>query len=292
MTDIPPFALFVRGPQDLIFDLSDELGFSDVMQALALSVFEDGPETYHLQALYSSKADAKTAMASLSIPANCEAFISQLPDEDWVSKSQQGLPPVFAGRFCVFGAHSESEVPQDTPFPIRIEAGAAFGTGHHGTTKGCLLLLDELLKLNAVPDSILDLGCGAGTLAIGAAMALNQRVLATDIDPEAVEVTIENAKVNGVANRINAKCVNGFDDDVFTDRQFDLIFANILAGPLMSLAPEISGFLAPGGHTILSGILDEQAGKVAGVFEDNDISIKKGPSLSGWTSLLGYKNPL
>ena len=289
MTGQPPFALFIRGPQDLIFDLSDELGFSDAMQALALSVFEDGPDTFHVQALYASQADAQFALAALQIPPGCEAFISQLPDEDWVSKSQQGLPPVFAGRFCVFGAHSASEIPADTPFPIRIEAGAAFGTGHHGTTKGCLMLFDEMLKTGNTPKSILDLGCGAGTLAIGAAMALGIDVLATDIDPEAVTVTIENAEINRVTGLIDAKCINGFDDSAFSGRQFDLIFANILAGPLMGLAPEISEFLMPGGHTILSGILDEQADKVAEIFAANGISTKKGPSLSGWTSLLGIK---
>ena len=139
-----PFALFIRGPQLLIFDLADTLGFDGDMSADAVSIFEDAGHTYHLQALYSSQESADSALASLSIPDECEAFIAQFPDEDWVRKSQEGLPPVFAGRFCVFGAHSQSDISQDIPFPILIEAGQAFGTGHHGTTKGCLLLFDEL----------------------------------------------------------------------------------------------------------------------------------------------------
>ena len=284
-----PFALFIRGPQLLIFDLADTLGFDGDMSADAVSIFEDAGKTYHLQALYRSAEEAEAALATLNIPSECEAFVSQLPNEDWVRKSQEGLPPVFAGRFCVFGAHSQSDISHDIPFPILIEAGQAFGTGHHGTTKGCLILFDELLNSGHKPDKILDLGCGAGTLAIAAALALETKILATDIDPDAVNVTKRNAVKNKAAQFIHANCVNGFDDPVFADRKFDLIFANILAGPLVGLAPEISEHLEEHGQVILSGILDEQADKVAAAFSDQNLDIKKGPSLSGWTSLLGKK---
>ena len=284
-----PFALFVCGPQTLIFELADQLGFEGEISADAVSIFEDSPNLFHLQALYRQEKQASQALAGLSVPENCEAFITQLPNEDWVRKSQEGLPPVFAGRFCVYGAHSADEIPDDIEHPILIEAGQAFGTGHHGTTKGCLLLFDELLSNGFKPDRILDLGCGAGTLAIAASMALKIQSLATDIDPDAVEVTAKNAQVNGVDMLIEAVCVDGFSDPVFTDRKFDLIFANILAGPLMGLAPEISAHMAPGSAVILSGILDEQAEKVATAFTACELDIKKGPSLSGWTSLLGRK---
>ena len=133
------------------------------------------------------------------------------------------------------------------------------------------------------------MGCGAGTLAIAAALALETEILATDIDPDAVSVTNRNAIINKAEQFIHANCVNGFDDPVFADRKFDLIFANILAGPLVGLAPEISEHLEEHGQVILSGILDEQADKVAAAFSDQNLDIKKGPSLSGWTSLLGKK---
>jgi len=287
--DTAPFALFIWGPQSHIFDLADQLGFEGDMVADAVSIFEDAEDSFHLQALYRMESAARDALSALTIPAACEAFVTQLPDEDWVRKSQEGLPPVFAGRFCVYGAHSLSEIPQETPFPILIEAGPAFGTGHHGTTKGCLLLFDALILDKPVPSKILDLGCGAGTLAIAAAMALNIPVLATDIDPDAIEVTRVNARENNVDRLIDSHCVNGFDDPVFSECEFDLIFANILAGPLMGLAPDITRHLAPGGQVILSGILDEQSDQVASVFEAQGIAIKKGPPLSGWTSLLGKK---
>ena len=283
----PPFALFIRGPQTDIFDLADQLGFDGDMAADAVSIFEDSGDKFHLQALYGRQDLAESALRALEIPKSCEAFVTQLPDEDWVSQSQKGLPPVIAGRFCVYGAHSRDALPNNIDFPIRIEAGAAFGTGHHGTTKGCLILFDELLELGASPIHILDLGCGAGTLAIAAAMSLQKNVLATDIDPDAVEVTHANARSNGVEQWIEAVCIDGFSDPVFADRQFDLIFANILAGPLMGLAPEIADHLSPGGQVILSGILDEQADRVADAFRIAGLDIKKGPSLSGWTSLLG-----
>ena len=132
-----------------------------------------------------------------------EHFITQLPDEDWVAKSQAGLPPVEAGRFWIHGAHDADKIPTDIPWPVKIEAGAAFGTGHHGTTKGCLLIFDDLLKQNYRPNKILDLGCGAGTLAIAAAKALSINILATDIDADAVSVTLQNANINKVGTSVS-----------------------------------------------------------------------------------------
>ncbi len=291
MSDAPPFALFIRGPQADIFDLADLLGFDAPMEALAVSIFEDDPNgsVYHLQALYSFEMDAKTALNSLAIGPELEAFVTQLPDIDWVAKSQKGLPPVEAGRFWIYGEHDRDKIPSECPWPIHIEAGPAFGTGHHGTTKGCLLIFDEMLIDGETFESILDLGCGAGTLAIAAAMALSVEIEASDIDPDAVTVTSENADQNNVGDKIKVFQADGFDSDLLRGKTYDLIFANILAGPLMGLAPEISNALKPGGKVILSGILDELADQVAAAFKAESISIKKGPSLSGWTSLQGEK---
>ncbi|MEP3889869.1 MAG: 50S ribosomal protein L11 methyltransferase [Hellea sp.] len=289
MTNPSPFALFIRGSKDAAFEVSDQLGFETDMQALAVSLFEDGPETMHVQALFETEAQANAALEGLTLPANMESFITQLPDEDWVSKSQAGLPPVDAGRFWLYGSHDESRIPPEVPFPIEINAGLAFGTGHHGTTKGCLLIFDGLLKDGFTPQSVLDLGCGAGVLAIAAAKALAREILATDIDQDAVDVTLQNAKVNGVTPHIKSYQADGFDSAHLKGREFDLIFANILAGPLMGLAPDIAKALAPGGKVILSGILDEQAETVMKAFIEKGLKVSPQPSLSGWTSLLGQK---
>ena len=140
-----------------------------------------------------------------------ESFITQLPDEDWVSKSQAGLPPVEAGRFWLYGSHDKDAIPASIPYPIEINAGLAFGTGHHGTTKGCLLKFDDLLNAGFNPNKVLDLGCGAGVLAIAAAKALEHNILATDIDPDAVAVTSENAQLNNVHKYIDSYQADGFE---------------------------------------------------------------------------------
>jgi len=182
MTSHSPFALFIRGSKTDAFDVSDQLGFDSEMNALAVSLFEDGPETMHVQALFETEAEAQTALGGLILPPNMESFITQLPDEDWVSKSQAGLPPVEAGQFWLYG---------------------------HGTTKGCLLIFDGLLEAGFNPQRVLDLGCGAGVLAIAAAKALSRDIIATDIDQDAVDVTLQNTDVNGV-DHLHRKRAEGF----------------------------------------------------------------------------------
>ena len=288
---VPVWALFIRADRDSAFEISDRLGFEVETEALAVSIFEDGPDTMAVQAIFETETDAKMCHDLLNLPETIESFVTQLPDEDWVSLSQSGLPPVRAGRFFIYGSHDADQIPNDIEYPILIEAGMAFGTGHHGTTKGCLLMLDDMVTRGDTPQRILDLGCGAGILAIAAAKAYQRTVLATDIDPDAKEVTNENAKINGVAEFIDAHVADGFDSPVLKGQQFDLIFANILAGPLMGLAPEIANALAPNGQVILSGILDELAPDVAVAFEDVGINVTPQPSLAGWTSLRGIKKP-
>lgn len=289
MTNKPPFALFIRGNKSDAFEVSDQLGFDSDMQALAVSLFEDGPDTMHVQALFETEAQAQACLSGLKFPTDMESFITQLPDEDWVSKSQAGLPPVEAGRFWLYGTHDADAIPANVPFPIEINAGLAFGTGHHGTTKGCLVIFDGLLEGGFSPKRVLDLGCGAGVLAIAAAKALSRDILATDIDQDAVDVTLQNAEANGVSSYVKSYRADGFDSPELEGQQFDLIFANILAKPLMGLAPDITQALAPGGKVILSGILDEQAERVSDAFTKKGLKVSPQPSLSGWTSLLGQK---
>lgn len=289
-----PYALFIRGEAFEIFELSDALGFDADMTALAVSVFEDGLSRIptgrmFVQALYETHEDAERALAGLALPLGQEYTITQLPDEDWVSKSQAGLPPVRAGRFWVYGQHDAGNVPGDVTHAIQIDAGLAFGTGHHGTTKGCLVIFDQLLSEGFDPDVVLDLGCGAGTLAIAAAKALERTIIATDIDQDAVDVTRQNAELNDTADIIDAHKADGFNSPALRGQSFELIFANILAGPLMGLAPDIAAALTPNGKVILSGIIDDQAENVTHAFEKTGLTVHAYSSIEGWTSLLATR---
>lgn len=278
-----PFALTVRAPRDIGYDLAEQLGFDEMKEALAVSIFEAGDNAVSVQALFEREATAKAAQTGM--PAHLETTVTQLPDEDWVGLSQSGLPPITAGRFFVHGSHDTPT--EDAIFPVLVDAGQAFGTGHHGTTTGCLLMLDALEAEGVKPETILDLGTGAGILAIAAAKLFpDAYILATDIDSIAVDVANANAVINAV--QFKSVTADGFDTPALKDKSFDLIIANILAGPLRGLAPDIAGALKSGGIAILSGILDEQAEWVSEAFRSAGLTVNPQPSLEGWTSLLAY----
>jgi ribosomal protein L11 methyltransferase len=204
---------------------------------------------------------------------------------DWVTQSLQGLAPVAAGRFVVHGAHHRHRVPANR-IGVEIEAALAFGTGHHGTTRGCLLLLDEVLKAH-LPRRVLDLGTGTGVLAIAAAKALRIKVLASDIDPLAVQVTRENARLNGALDLVQAVHATGFSAPEFSRRApFDLVLANILANPLRQMATPMAEHLAPSALVILSGLLPQQAQSVVAAYRARGLVLKKHLGIEGWSSLL------
>jgi ribosomal protein L11 methyltransferase len=187
--------------------------------------------------------------------------ITAVEDQDWVRASQEGLAPVRAGRFFVYGAHDRGKVPSG-PVPIRIEAGLAFGTGHHETTALCLSALSNVARVQR-PHSILDLGCGTGVLAIAAAKLWRRTIIASDIDPEAIAVATENASINGVRPLLRLAVADGLTHPALrAAAPYDLIAANILASPLTKLAPDIRRALAPGATLVLSGILRDQEGLV------------------------------
>ncbi len=284
-----PWALDIHTQPHAAFDLSDELGMDGHMSALSITLF-DAPEGQMLvQALYESETQALAARKALNIPDDATTDIRHLPATDWVSETQAGLAPVQAGRFHVHGSHDVDTVPNDV-IAIHVDAGLAFGTGHHGTTAGCLRIFSALLDQNIQPKTVLDLGCGAGVLAIAAAKTLNgSEIVATDIDPDAIMVTDQNKALNGVEDKVSAHVVDGFDSPALAGRQFELIFANILAGPLMVLADDIVTATGPGGRVILSGILDEKAAQVATCFKTAGLIVVPQPSLEGWTSLLAQK---
>ena len=210
--------------------------------------------------------------------------------KDWVKASLEDLAPVPAGRFVVHGAHDRARVPQNQ-LGIEIEAALAFGTGHHGTTRGCLLLLDHVLKARR-PRRVLDLGTGTGVLAIAAAKALHGQVLASDIDALSVKVARENAKANGAGNRVQAIRASGFAAPDFASYgPFDLVLANILANPLRQMAGPMSRHLAPSAFVVLSGLLTHQAAGVIAAYRARGLVPVRHLKIEGWSSLLLHSTP-
>ncbi len=207
-----------------------------------------------------------------------------VPEIDWVTKSLEGLKPVRAGGFLVHGSHDRDAL-RDDDIGIEIEAGLAFGTGHHGTTAGCLEMLSPLVRERR-PANALDLGTGSAVLAIAIARLAPIPVLATDIDPVAVAVAAENVALNGVSQHVTTAVADGFDDPVFTQNgPFALIVANILAGPLIELAPQMRGHLAPGGMLVLSGILDRQHDAVVAAYAAQGLRHVSTLQREGWVAI-------
>lgn len=229
---------------------------------------------------------------------NLEIATEKLPDIDWVTHTLKGLKSVAAGRFIVHGSHDRDAV-QPHHIPIEINAAQAFGTGHHGTTAGCLEMIEHVSKMshsslrNSSP--VLDLGTGSGVLAIAAAKLAHTHILATDIDPIATKIARENAALNQAANYIEFATVNGFASNVFSGKghlggefggPFGLIIANILARPLMKMAPHIARNLKSGGTVILSGILAEQRWKVLSAFNNQGLYHQKTIWRNGWVTIM------
>ncbi|WFU18294.1 50S ribosomal protein L11 methyltransferase [Bradyrhizobium sp. CB3481] len=205
--------------------------------------------------------------------------------KDWVKASLEDLVPVPAGRFVVHGQHDRPRIPPNK-VGIEIEAALAFGTGHHGTTRGCLLLLDHVLKAWR-PRRVLDLGTGTGVLAIAAAKALHEKVLASDIDPPSVQVARDNARLNVAGHLVQAIRATGFAAPQFAAAApFDLVLANILANPLRQLAAPMARHLAPSAMVILSGLLTHQAPAVVAAYRARGLVPLRHLRIEGWSSLL------
>ena len=259
-----------------------------VPEPTGVGVFEieDGSGLWEVGG-YFTEAPDETALALLAAAFGAQAFtVSELPDVDWVAKVRRELSPVEAGRFFVYGSHDSDRVPEDK-VPLLIEAAMAFGTGHHGTTLGCLRAFDRLLESGQRPARVADIGCGTAVLAMAAARVLPGTVLAADIDPVAVEVADANVRANGLAGRVECLEAAGFDHDLLRAAMpFDLIFANILKGPLISLAPDMARATASGGHIILSGLLNSQAEEVVSVCSGFGYNLVQQDQIVDWTTLL------
>lgn len=238
--------------------------------------FADPPDQALVRELVTSTAGAEIART---------IDFDTIEAKDWVKASLEDLVPVPAGRFVVHGQHDRERVAPNK-VGIEIEAALAFGTGHHGTTRGCLLLLDHVLKAWR-PRRVLDLGTGTGVLAIAAAKALHEKVLASDIDPPSVQVARENARLNVSGHLVRPIRATGFSASQFASTApFDLVLANILANPLRQLAAPMARHLAPSALVILSGLLTPQARGVIAAYRARGLVPVRHLRIEGWSSLL------
>jgi ribosomal protein L11 methyltransferase len=246
---------------------------------------EDGSGLWEVGGYFEEAPDT-AALAVLAKAMGAKDFtVSELPETDWIAHVRRELAPVEAGRFFVYGSHDADKVPEDCE-PLLIEAAMAFGTGHHGTTLGCLRALDRLAGEGFHGKNVVDIGCGTAVLAMAAARIWPEPVLASDIDEVAVEVAQANVDANNLSGRVTCVEAAGFDHPQLAEAApFDLVFANILKGPLVALAPDMAGALQPAGYAILSGLLNEQADEVIEVYARSGINLVHRESIGDWTTL-------
>lgn len=263
-------------------------------EPIGVGIFEieDGSGLWEVGGYFLEQPDA-ILLEVLATAFGARPFaLSEIPEIDWVAKVRRELAPVEAGRFFVFGSHDADKVPLGTGrVPLQIEATVAFGTGHHGTTLGCLKAFDRLLTAGERPAKVADIGCGTAVLALAAAATLpDALVIASDIDRVAVDVAEANVAINGLEGRIVCLEAAGLDHpQIKAAAPFDLIFANILKGPLIELAPGISAHLATGGRTILSGLLAVQAEAVTSAYVAAGLCLQSRDDIGEWSTLVLQK---
>ncbi|WP_332060465.1 50S ribosomal protein L11 methyltransferase [Bartonella sp. CB74] len=263
-----------------------EIAFDEEGYPLALAEIDER-ESIHELSLYVDDENKKSALerfAHILSTTPDKINMEILPDIDWVQQSLEGLTPVRAGPFFLHGSHNRNEIPSNV-LPIEIEANQAFGTGHHGTTAGCLEMIAKVMQ-NENPQNALDLGTGSGVLAIGITMLKPIAVLASDIDPVAIQVAEHNIQLNGVKKYITAITATNFNhDQIISCSPFDLIVANILANPLIELAQEMVQILQKGGSLILSGILEEQHAHVLEAYVKQGLRHIETYHRQGWVTI-------
>ncbi len=246
---------------------------------------EDGSDLFEVGGYYLEKPD-DVALALIAASAGAKLFaVSEVPDKDWVAEVRRELAPIRAGRFFLYGSHDADKVPTDC-VPMLIEAAMAFGTGHHGTTQGCLTALDKLEVMGFSPKNIADIGCGTAVLAMGAAKLWNVPIVAGDIDGVATDTAIDNLASNDLEGRVEVVTCAGFDHPQLRKQSpYDLILANILKGPLIELAPDMGKSCNDGGYVILSGVLNTQADDVSQSYQENGFSETDRLIIGEWSTI-------
>ena len=261
-------------------------GFDPEPTGVGCFEIEDGSGLYEV-GVYFDVAPDGIALALMAAAWGAAPFtVSEVPETDWVAHVRRSLQPVAAGRFFVYGSHDADRVPEGA-VALLIEAAMAFGTGHHATTLGCLLALDRLDHEGFRGRNVADIGCGTAVLGMAAAAIWPDPVIASDIDPLAVEVARANVEANGLSGRVTCVEAAGFGHPALAARApWDLVFANILKGPLIALAADMGRAVAPGGIAILSGILNSQADEVAARYAAEGFSLRSRDEHGDWTTLV------
>lgn len=285
----PTILASVRCEASLARRLASFLGESVDSQSAVCGAFEDPDGRWRVEVHFRETPDESSVRALAAIAAGDDVaraiVFETVAPADWVAASLAGLRPVVAGRFVVHGAHDRARVAAHR-IGIEIEAALAFGTGHHGTTRGCLLALDALAKRQRARN-VLDVGTGTGVLAIAAARVWRHRVVATDIDPIAVAAARGNARLNRAGPLISFARAQGAGGYFVRARApYDLILANILLAPLTRMAPDISRLLARGGRVVLSGLLRGHANAALSIYRAQGFRLERRIPLEGWVTLV------
>ena len=277
--------IIARGPRAVAEAAAAAIDADPLLEGATYSILEEDEDrdVWRIDAFPTSSEEAEGSERRLAEHAGLTVTTEVLADADWLAMALSGLPPVRAGRFFIYGAHDRGLAPAHT-VNLRIEAGAAFGTGHHGTTVGCLLAYDALLKARRF-GRVLDVGAGTGVLAIAAAKTGTPVAVGTDIDRPSVRISRENARLNKASARfVHA---SGLGHRLVRDHApYDLVFANILAAPLVMLAQDIKGALRPGGRAILSGLLRSQARRVLAAYRSRGFILERRLNRDAWATLV------
>ena len=273
-----------RGSRAVAEAAAESIDADIALEGATYSILEEDEDkgVWRIDAYPTSRAEADRIVAVLG-GFELDTTVEDLMDADWIAMSLSGLPPVRAGRFFVYGAHDKGKVPDDT-INLRIEAGAAFGTGHHGTTVGCLEAFEAVLAGEGAPERVLDVGTGTGVLGIAAARTGSTIVIGTDIDEPSVRISAENAEINGAV----ATFVEDGDlshAEVTGPAPYDLVFANILARPLIELAGPIRALMRPGSTAILSGLLRSQEEEVLAAWRPLGFEVEQVIHHDAWSAL-------
>ena len=247
---------------------------------------EDGSSSFEVGSYFYDKPNNIALSLLSSVFGVREFVISEIPETDWVAHVKRELPPVYAGRFCILGSH-DADALSDSKINLIIDAAMAFGTGHHATTKGCLLALEKIIADGIEPKSIIDIGTGTAVLAMAAARVWGQEIIATDIDEVAIETANANVEFNRLKGKVKCVQAKGFDSHFIQQRaKYDLIMANILQGPLISLASEMTTFSKKTGtFAILSGILSSQVEMLFVEYAERGWICKDKITIGDWTTI-------
>jgi ribosomal protein L11 methyltransferase len=279
-------ALTTLTGKDQAYALADAMENLDP-EPTGVGVFEieDGSGLWEIGAYFIDEPD-DVELTLMAAAFGAKPFVvSEVPETDWVAKVKRELSPVVAGRFFVYGSHDADKIPVGSE-PLLIEAAMAFGTGHHGTTLGCLRALDRLASAGFIGKNVVDIGCGTAVLAMAAARIWPNPVLASDIDEVAVDVAAANVSCNDLDGRVTCLVAAGFEHETLhSAAPYDLIFANILKGPLIELAPDMAAHSAQGGIVILSGLLVEQAEDVLAAYDANGFDCETREDIGEWSCL-------